>query len=96
MKIQITSSRGHHEAVADVEVAEMVFQKMTGKRKAPLPPEMKTKVPDTWHELTALWQEGEVGGYTAIAKKAGQDIINLKEFDPQADDLLFLSPIAGG
>ena len=97
MKIQVTSSRGHHEAVTDAEVAHMVFDKLTGKRHASLPAELKTKIPDTWQELDALWRDGDVSGYTAIAKTAGKpDMVNLKEFDPQVDDLLFLSPIAGG
>ena len=97
MRIQITSSRGHHEAETDTAVAEVVFNKLTGKRHAALPPEVRTKVPDTWHELDALWQDGTVSGYTAISKKGdASEIIGLQEFDPQAGDLMFMSPISGG
>lgn len=93
MKISITSSRGHHEAVADVETARCVFEKLTGKRKDPLPRTLK--IPDTFGELEALWKEGG-GGYTALAKNKVGDLSLMKEFDPTVEDVAFIAPVVGG
>lgn len=96
MKIKITSFRGHHEAdIMEPEVAEALFDKLTGKTKEALPADLKTKVPDTFEELQGLWQKGKLP-YVAAVKKGNAEARIVKEFDPEADDMLFLAPIIGG
>jgi hypothetical protein len=93
---KVTSKRGHHEAVLeDPAIAGPIFDKMTGKTEAPLPPEFKTKVPDTWQELQALWKPGKLG-YTAIQAGADGEVVGLKEFSPEAQDVVFIAPVIGG
>ena len=97
MKVRITSWRGDHCATVDVGVAEQVFAKLTGKRTDALPTAVREKCPDTWQELQALWNPGKVTGYTPVVKHAGQDgMVGVKEFDPSADELMFLAPVVGG
>jgi len=64
---------------------------MTGKSTAALPQDLKTKVPDTFQELEALWREGKLG-YMAFDEK---DVM-VKEFRPEATELLFSPKIIGG
>jgi hypothetical protein len=59
-----------------------------------LDPALRIKVPDTFHELEALWRDGP-GGYTALAG-VGDDLRLVKEFDPTVEEMTFLAPIAGG
>ena len=97
MKISIMSEHGHHEAVLegqDIEVGREIFNKLTGKRLKALPPELKTKVPDTFQELAALWNDGGAV-YVPVGKKGGESV-KLAEFDPSADEVLFIPPQAGG
>lgn len=96
MLIKVTSHRGHHEAaVADPEVARPIFEKLTGKREEPLPEEFKTKIPDTFQELEGLWKKGKMG-YTAFQTDGQGEVIGLKEFAPEARDVVFMAPIVGG
>ena len=94
MNIRITSWRGDHQAVLENEVAEAIFDKLTGKTAKALPSEMKVKVPDNFGELEALWNDGKMG-YMAVAKE-GEDTVMVKDFDPKAETLVFLAPIIGG
>jgi hypothetical protein len=96
MRIMITSFRGHHEAeVLDPEVAKAIYDKMSGKTEEPLPEVLKTQVPDTFQELEALWKEGRLG-YSAVSKDKDDELIPMREFDPQAEVLCFLGMIQGG
>lgn len=95
MRIKITSHRGHHEAVLDEpQVAEQFFNKMVGKETAALPPELKTKVPDTFVELESIWKNGNPG-YSAYTKK-GDMLEKVVDFNPAVEEVLFISPIIGG
>ena len=100
MIFKITSHRGHHEAdVAEAEVSEALFNKLTGKTKEALPTEFKSKVPETFQELEGLWKEGKLG-YTATTVDKGLDKENnsrlVKEFDPQVKEVVFLGLLGGG
>ena len=94
MIVKIISHRGDHNAVMGADIAEQVFDKLTGKREDALPVALKTQVPDTWQELDALWNPGKPT-YGAFSKH-GADIKPVKTFDPQEDDLLFIAPVMGG
>jgi len=94
MKVNVTSQRGHHEAVMEPEIAEAVFNKMTGRTVKALDPSFKVKIPDTFGELEALWRDGP-GGYTALGGK-GDDLRLVREFDPTVEEMTFIAPIAGG
>ena len=95
MKISIMSSCGHAEAVVEDQLGLEIFNKLTGKSNKALPVEMKTKVPDTFQELSALWNDGP-SAYIAVGKKGNGEQTKLAEFDPQADEMLFIPPQAGG
>lgn len=95
MIISVTSHRGHHEAVVENDTARMVFDRLTGKRKEPLPAAVRTKIPDTWAELDALWG-GTGGGYTALTREADGKMSDSKEFDPHAEEIAFIAPVTGG
>lgn len=96
MKIMVTSFRGDHNAeVEDVAVAEQLFNKLSGKMEEPLPEEVKTKIPDTFQELEGLWKKGKMG-YTAFQTDGQGEVIGLKEFAPEARDVVFMAPIVGG
>ena len=95
MKLKVTSFRGHHEAVVEPEVGRALFEKMTGRNKAPLPAEIRTAVPETFGELKALWEAGNPG-YSALAVSEDKNCAPLREFDPAAQEVLFLAPVAGG
>jgi hypothetical protein len=92
MKINVTSFRGHHEAVLEPEISEVLFNKMTGKTVEALPKDFK--IPDTFQELEGLWKDGKLG-YKAFAGNNG-DLSAVKEFDPLIEEMTFLAPIAGG
>ena len=94
MRIRITSHLGHHEAVIDQDVAKAIFDKMTGKTKAALPKSIRTKVPDNFEQLAALWTDSKMS-YVASAKQ-GEQLVAVKEFDPQIEDMLFIAPVMGG
>ena len=94
MKIRITSFRGDHEAVLDPEIGKAIFLKMTGSSVDALSDSLKAVVPDTFKELEELWKEGKVC-YLPF-RKVGDDIETIKEFDPEDEELLFVSPITGG
>jgi hypothetical protein len=94
MKINVTSWRGHHEAVLEPEISKALFNKMTGKTVEALPAEFKTKIPDTWQELEGLWRDGKLG-YMAVAGNKG-DLSLVKEFDPLAEEMTFIAPQTGG
>jgi hypothetical protein len=96
MKFRITSWRGDHQATIEApEVAEAIFRKLTGQSVAALPESLKAQVPDTFQELEALWNDG-IGGYTTIALDKNGEIIGMKEFNPEAEEVVFFAPIAGG
>jgi hypothetical protein len=92
MKIKITSHRGHHEAVLEADVSQMIFEKLTGVRTEALPCDLKTRMPQEFKELKALWTSGKTA-YLAIEPSANRHI---REFDPNAEEILFLAPITGG
>lgn len=91
MKIRIQSGRGDHSAEVCEEVAEAIFNKMTGKTKEALPADLRTKVPDTFQELEFLWKPGKLS-FPAIENK--DDL--MKSFRPEATEVLFLIPHIGG
>ena len=100
MVFKITSRRGHHEVdIAEPEVCEALFNKLTGKTNAPLPEEFKGKVPDTFQELQGLWRKGNLA-YVATTVDKGMDAANnsrlVTKFDPQLKDVVFLDMISGG
>lgn len=92
MKIKIMSHRGDHEAVMEVADAKLVFDKLTGKTSAPLPAEVKTRIPDTFQELDALWTEG-MSRMTVFSKST--DLL-VTEFQDDLEDLLFMNPLVAG
>lgn len=97
IKFRITSFRGDHNAVLEAPgVAEAIFNKLSGKTVEPLPPEIKTQVPDTFHELEALWTAGKVEGYTVISQDKDGEIIGMKDFNPAAEVVVAIAPIQGG
>jgi hypothetical protein len=91
MKLKIQSFRGDHNCECEEQIAEAVFNKLTGKMSDPLPQDLKTKVPDTFQELEGLWREGKLG-YMAFDEK---DVL-VKEFKASAQELLFAPKIIGG
>jgi len=95
MIIKITSWRGHHEAVLEPEVGQVLFEKMTGKRVEAIPAEFRVRVPDTFQELESLWQNGKQA-YCVVSKDTHGDLIPMKEWNPDVEELLFIAPIAGG
>ena len=96
MKIMITSFRGDHNCeVAEAEVAEKLFNKLSGKTTEALPEEFKTKVPNTFQELEALWKPGKLG-YTMVSKDKDENLIPVKEFDPALDNMLAIAMQQGG
>jgi hypothetical protein len=92
MKIKITSRRGHHEAVLETDVSRMIFEKLTGQRTEPLPAEIQAQLPETFRELTALWTPGKTT-YLAVDPSADRRI---RDFAPDAGEILFLAPVIGG
>lgn len=95
MKFNITSFRGHHEAVVvENDVSQMLFDKLLGRRQEALPKEIREKIPDTFEELTGLWKEGKLG-YMAV-QKVGEEMVIVKDFDPKIEELVFIAPIIGG
>ena len=93
MRIKVTSHRGHHECEVTADVGRMIFEKLTGKRGDPLPKSLK--VPDTFQELAALWQPGQ-GGYTAVSSDKDGEVLSVREYNPDASEILFIAPITGG
>ena len=95
MIFKITTFRGHHEAsVMEPEVSRQIFDKLTGLSQAALPAEFKTKVPDTFQELEALWKDGPMG-YLGFAQQ-GTELTLTKEFDPTVEEMVFIAPQQGG
>jgi hypothetical protein len=95
MLIKISSLRGHHEAEVETEVAEALFNKLSGRTKAPFPEEFKTKIPATFQELESLWEEGG-GGFSLFTVNDKKEMIPVKKFNPEIKELCFLAPVAGG
>ena len=87
MQLRIQSYKGDHVCECDTETARMIFEKLTGLRREPL----RIKVPDTVHELEALWQEG---GLKYLAANETGELV--KDFDPKAEKMIFLTPVTGG
>lgn len=95
MKFRIMSNRGDHQATIEApEVAEAIFNKLTGKTTEALPVALKTQVPDTFQELETLWTEGK-GNYTVFAGKDG-DLEIVRDFQPEVETVVFMPQIAGG
>lgn len=95
MKFMITSWRGHHGAtIDDIQIQKDLFNKLTGLRKEPLPEEYKTKIPDNFQELEALWKTGKME-YDAINVDKGE-WKKIREFNSQVQELVFLAPKTGG
>lgn len=95
MKFCVTSDKGHHEAVLEVEVAEKIFNKMTGKNNKALPLALKEKIPDTLHDLEQLWSDTPIQ-YTPMSLDSDGNLIDLSSFNPQAAEVLFFAPQCGG
>ncbi len=91
MKIRIGSHLGDHNCDCEEQVAEAVFNKLTGKTAEPLPQDLKTKVPDNFLELEAIWKEGKLG-YTAF----DEENVIVKKFDTTTRELLFMPVVIGG
>jgi len=94
LTLKIQSHRGHHECQCEQEVATAVFDRLTGKRAAPLPDEMRTQLPDTFQDLEALWKGGKQS-YVAIVKK-GEEMEKVRQLDKGVVEVMFIPPIVGG
>ena len=94
MKIKITSHRGHHECAVDATVGEALFDKLTGRRVEALPAELRPKIPENFAELEGLWRDSRMN-YAAVATRGGE-LVGVREFAPQADEIVFIAPITGG
>ena len=92
--LKIQSHLGHHECQCEQEVAIAVFERLTGKRKDPLPEEMKTQLPDTFQDLEALWKGGKQS-YVAVVKK-GEEMEQVRQLEKGVVEVMFIPPIAGG
>jgi hypothetical protein len=96
MKFTITTFRGDHNCeLDDPGVSQMLFEKLVGIREAPLPDEVKTKVPDNFQELEKLWKQGRMG-YGGFSVDAEKNMTKLAQFDPNAQEVVMLAPIGGG
>ena len=95
MKIRITSWRGDHQCEVETEIGKAVFEKLTGLNTDALPESARPAVPDTFQELEALWKPGNPG-FTAISLDKGGNVMALKTFEPEADEVIFFAPITGG
>lgn len=96
MKFMVTSHRGHHEAtVEDAVVSEALFNKLAGIRTEPLPEEYKVRIPDTFQELAGLWKDEKMG-YTPIGFGPNEEMMQVKEYSPDIEKVIFLAPITGG
>jgi hypothetical protein len=95
MRIKVHSHRGDHEAVLSEPDARLVFNKLTGGYGDPLPADLKTRVPDTWQELEALWNPGQPQ-YLAAVKDAKGEATLTKEWRPDVAEMTFLAPVTGG
>ena len=95
MIIRIQSHRGDHNCeVADVDVAEKVFDKLTGRTSLPLSEEVRTSIPDTFQELEALFRTGTLS-YMPVQKDGGYMTL-VERFSPDLREVLFVAPIRGG
>ena len=90
MKIIVASGRGHHECVCEPEIGKALFEKLIGRTSEALPSDLKTKVPETFQELAALWEPGKLG-YMAFRNEE-----MIKQFDPAAEEVTFMPAIRGG
>lgn len=96
MVLKVQSHLGHHEAeVAEPEVSEAVFNKLTGKTVEPLPKEMQEKMPDTWRDLEALWTTGNEQ-FKVFTRDEQRELVLVREYNPEAKDLLFIPIQSGG
>ena len=97
MIFKVTSAIGHHEVdVLDEVDQQMLFEKMTGTRNEALPVEMKTKLPDTFHNLTQLWHDGKMSFIPVVKQDDSDEFVMLKQFNPQIREVVMLAPIRGG
>ena len=97
MIFKITSHIGHHEAdVLDVVDQQMLFEKLVGTRNEALPVEMKSKVPDTFHNLNQLWHDGKMGFIPVVKQEDSEDFVMIKQFNPSLREVVMLAPIRGG
>lgn len=94
MRLQITSSDGHHNCDVEPAIAKVLYEKLTGRMTAPLPVEIKEKVPDNFQELKALWEKGKVPFLPYVGKDG--DFSLVEEFDPKIEKMVFLAPQVGG
>jgi hypothetical protein len=92
MRFKIPSHRGHHECDCESDVAEMLFNKLTGARIEALPESVREKIPDTFSELSLLWESGKMGFIATDPIK--EEVI--KKFDDGIEEALFFSPIGAG
>ena len=75
MIFKITTHKGHHQAdVLDEVDQKILFDKLVGTYTDALPVEMKTKVPDTFQELEALWKPGKLA-YIPTVKKENDEFL---------------------
>jgi hypothetical protein len=94
--LKIQSHKGHHECECEQEVATAVFERLTGKRKDPLPKEMKARLPDTFQDLEALWKGGKQSYLAVTPKGKDMDMEQIHEIDVGSGIIMFIPPIAGG
>ncbi len=95
MRIKVTSFRGHHECDVPVEYGRQIFEKLIGRTKEPLSPELRSEMPENFAELQALWSSG-AGGYSAFAVDRDKQLIKVERFDGKLDEVVFIAPIVGG
>ena len=98
MKFNVTSHRGHHEAdVMDPQVGKVLFDKLCGRSVEPLPEGLKETLPENFKELTGLWKSGKLSFVPAAVEEGGSDnAVIMKEWDPNAKEILLISMQAGG
>ena len=95
--LKIQSHKGHHECECEHEVATAVFERLTGKRRDPLPKEMKARLPDTFQDLEALWKGGKQSYLAVTQKDKGKDMEKIHEIDVGGGGIImFIPPIGGG
>lgn len=95
MLIKVQSHRGDHNCLLEGEVAERMFDKLTGRIEAPLGDEVKEAIPETFQELDALFRRGRLS-YLPVRKDADGETVLVDEFDPALEGITFIAPVRGG
>jgi len=92
VRIRILCPVGDANCVLEENDARAIFDKLTGRTSEPLLEELRTKVPDTFQALQALWGPGKLSYFPVDFST--QEMVT--KFDPQVQDLVFVAPIRGG